>query len=161
MDIKEIKKLIDLAIKSDLAELEYSEGDKKVRIVRGMSPQIQFPIHPSQLLSGQVSPHQLTAPPVDAEHSGNKTQESSTKEQQYDQITSPMVGTFYRSSAPDAGPYVESGSTVEVDQTVCIIEAMKLMNEIKVEFKCKIIDVLVENGHAVEFGQPLFKVQKL
>ncbi len=161
MDMKEIKKLIDLAIKSDLAELEYTQGETKIRIVRGMNPQIQFPLHPPTLISGQTSPHQLTASSVEATPVGDKVPDSSAKEQQYDQITSPMVGTFYRASAPDADPYVEVDAVVEADQTVCIIEAMKLMNEIKSEFKCKIIEILVENGHAVEFGQPLFKVQKL
>ena len=147
MDIKDIKKLIDLAIKSDLAEFEYSEGETKVRIVRGMSPQLR----PQQLAS---SGQQIV--------SGNEnTADQTAKSEQYEQITSPMVGTFYRAPAPDADPFVDIGNTVNPDQTLCIIEAMKLMNEIKAEFKCKIVEILIENGHAVEFGQPLFKVEKL
>ena len=161
MDIKDIKKLIDLAIKSDLAEFEYSEGETKVRIVRGMSPQFQIPFSAPTVITDQMRPQQLASPTGHSMASSSETVGETVKSEQYEQITSPMVGTFYRAPAPDADPFVDIGNTVNTDQTVCIIEAMKLMNEIKSEFKCRIIEILIENGHAVEFGQPLFKVEKL
>jgi len=162
MNFKDIKKLINLAIKTDLAEIEYTEGETKVRIVRGKSPQIQIPISPHTLLQGQVAQQHLPGTPgITPGPTGEKVVETPPKEEHYEQITSPMVGTFYRASAPDADPYVDIGTIVDSEHTVCIIEAMKLMNEIKTEFKCKIIEILVENGHSVEFGQPMFKVQKL
>ena len=162
MDLKDVKKLIDIAIKSDLAEFEYTEGEIKIRIVRGTNPQIQIPIAAPTMIPGQIVPQQITTSPNSTTSTNvEPVTQSQAVEDHYEQITSPMVGTFYRAPAPDADPYVENGSTIESDQTVCIIEAMKLMNEIKAEFKCKIIEVLVENAHAVEFGQPLFKVQRL
>lgn len=163
IDNKELKKLIDLVQKSDIAEFEYSEGDIKVRIVRACGSQTyQLPAHPTAYLTG---PNQVSnpIPVINGDAAGNEpTAESSAPQVEAGTIiASPMVGTFYRAQAPDAPPYVEVGGNIELDQTLCIIEAMKLMNEIKAEYRCKLLEVLVENGQAVEFGQPLFRVQKI
>jgi acetyl-CoA carboxylase biotin carboxyl carrier protein len=163
MDLKELKRLIEMVQKTDLAEFEYTEGDIKIRIVRGVTQTFHVPVAPQAFLPSQAGiqpqgmPVSLESPGV----SGNAPAAEAVEDASITTINSPMVGTFYRSPAPDAAPFVDIGNTVETDQTVCIVEAMKLMNEIKSEFRCKILEVLVENGHTVEFGQPLFKVQKL
>ena len=164
MDTKDIKKLIEMAQKADLAEFEYSEGDIKIRIVRGNIQTFQMPsINPTAYLTPSSQSTPQVTNKVDSFSRDDKAGEvdATVAPDNYQQITSPMVGTFYRSPAPDAAPFVDIGSIVEIDQTLCIVEAMKLMNEIKAEFKFKIIEILVENGHAIEFNQPLFKVQKI
>jgi acetyl-CoA carboxylase biotin carboxyl carrier protein len=163
MDLKELKRLIEMVQKTDLAEFEYTEGDIKIRIVRGVPQTFHVPVTPQAFLPSPAG-NQPSGKPASAESpaiSGNAPAAEIVEDVSITTINSPMVGTFYRSPAPDAAPFVDIGNTVETDQTVCIVEAMKLMNEIKSEFRCKIIEVLVENGHTVEFGQPLFKVQKL
>ncbi len=163
MDLKEIKRLIEMVQKSDLAEFEYTEGEIKIKIVRGVTHTMQVPMAPQAFLPAQAGMHpQGMVPAYDSPAAtGSSPAPETVEDASCTTITSPMVGTFYRSPAPDAAPFVDIGNTIEADQTVCIIEAMKLMNEIKSEFRFKILEVLVENGHTVEFGQPLFKVQKL
>ncbi|MCX7919509.1 MAG: acetyl-CoA carboxylase biotin carboxyl carrier protein [bacterium] len=157
MDYKEIKRVIALMKKEELLEFEYEKEGTKLRIVRGHPAQVQMPLIP-HFPGTQPVPKQL------ALDSGTKPAEEKAAEVKPDNlvtITSPMVGTFYRAPAPDAAPFVEIGDIVEENKTLCILEAMKLMNELKSEFRCKIIDVLVKNAQPVEFGQPLFKVEKL
>jgi oxaloacetate decarboxylase alpha subunit len=143
MDIEKIKELIKLMNEENLAEIEIEEEGKRIKL-RKME----------ERLIKEVLPQ--TTVEVKPEVRGEKAEE---KEAGIAYITAPIVGTFYRAPAPDAPPYVEVGDEVEVGQTVCIIEAMKLMNEIKSEYKGKILEVLVENGNPVEYGQPLFKIQ--
>jgi acetyl-CoA carboxylase biotin carboxyl carrier protein len=151
MDLRKLKTLIDLVAESTIAELEVTEGDSKVRIVKASAPgampmsYIQMP--PAPALAAPPAP--ALAPVADAgkpvEVSGNV-------------VKSPMVGTFYRAAGPDKGSYVEIGSVVKKADPICIIEAMKLLNEIESGFDGTIKEILVENGQPVEFGQPLFIV---
>jgi acetyl-CoA carboxylase biotin carboxyl carrier protein len=151
MDLRKLKTLIDLVAESDIAELEVTEGESKVRILKSgahnqvvmMQPQAMqqhAPVAAAPVLAGAPA-----AAPAAAEPQGHI-------------IKSPMVGTFYRSSAPGAAAYVEVGSTVKEGDTLCLIEAMKLMNEIDADASGVIKQILVENGQPVEFGQPLFVI---
>lgn len=147
MDLRKLKTLIDLVADSDIAELEVTEGESKVRIVKSSAASNQV-VMMQQPAAAPVAPPVATpaAAPVvvaAAEPTGHV-------------VKSPMVGTFYRSSAPGSGPFVEIGSSVKVGDTVCIIEAMKLLNEIDADAAGVITQILVENGQPVEFGQPLF-----
>ncbi len=148
MDLRKLKTLIDLVAESDIAELEVTEGESKVRIVKS-SPIPQNQVVMMQPQGGQqYAPAAAPAPvaaaaPVAAVPSGHV-------------VKSPMVGSFYRSSAPGSPAFVEVGSVVKEGDTLCIIEAMKLLNEIDADASGVIKEILVENGQPVEFGQPLF-----
>ncbi len=161
MDIRKVKKLIELLEESDLAELEIQEGEESVRLSR----------HPT---SGQAAampqymmpqPQQPAAPPPQpesaAQPSGDRAAgaegEASLPEGQV--VRAPMVGTFYSSPSPDADPFVTKGDTVTEGDTLCMIEAMKMFNQIEAEVSGKVAAILVENGQPVEFDQPLFVIQ--
>jgi acetyl-CoA carboxylase biotin carboxyl carrier protein len=144
VDLRKLKTLIDLVQQSGIAELEITEGEEKVRISRGM-PITHTNVTMAQP-SGATSAVPGTAPPTLPE-------EPPLAEGHI--VKSPMVGTFYRSSAPGAKPFVEVGQTVKTGETVCIIEAMKLLNEIESDHDGVVKAVLVENGQPVEYGQPL------
>lgn len=151
MDLRKLKTLIDLVAESDIAELEVTEGESKVRIVKsGSAPQNQVVMMQPQGAPQYAQPAAApaaapvaAAPVVPAEITGHV-------------VKSPMVGTFYRSSAPGAPAFVEVGASVKEGDTLCIIEAMKLLNEIDADATGVIKEILVENGQPVEFGQPLF-----
>jgi acetyl-CoA carboxylase biotin carboxyl carrier protein len=155
MDLRKLKTLIDLVAESDIAELEVTEGESKVRIVKSSAiPQNQVVMVPPQgvqqfsapaVQGAPAAPAPAAAPAAPAEPTGHV-------------VKSPMVGTFYRSSAPGAPAFVDVGSTVKEGDTLCIIEAMKLLNEIDADMSGTITKVLVENGQPVEFGQPLFVI---
>jgi len=152
MDLRKLKTLIDLVAESDIAELEVTEGESKVRIVKSSAiPQNQMvmvPQHGVQQFSApamQAPAAAPAAPAAPAEPTGHV-------------VKSPMVGTFYRSSAPGAAAFVDVGSTVKEGDTLCIIEAMKLLNEIDADISGTVTKILVENGQPVEFGQPLFVI---
>ncbi|AMO98663.1 acetyl-CoA carboxylase, biotin carboxyl carrier protein [Collimonas arenae] len=153
MDLRKLKTLIDLVAESDIEELEVTEGESKVRIVKSSaSPQNQVvmmqPQAQQQPAQFQVAPAAAAAPvaaPVEA---------AAVPEGHI--VKSPMVGTFYRSSAPGTPPFVEVGSEIKEGGTLCIIEAMKLLNEIEADASGVVKKILVENGQPVEFGQPLF-----
>lgn len=151
MDLRKLKTLIDLVAESSIAELEVTEGESKVRIVKSSpAPQNQVVMMqpsamPQAAPAGAPAPAAAPAAPVAAEPQGHV-------------IKSPMVGTFYRSSSPGAAPFVEVGSSVKAGDTVCIIEAMKLLNEIDADASGVIKQILVENGQPVEYGQPLFVI---
>ena len=144
MDLRKLKTLIDLVAESGIAELEVTEGDGKVRIVKSAAQIAGQPMHIMQP-AGIASP-----PPAVAVA-------SAVPEPVFegDIVKSPMVGTFYRSAAPGKPPYVELGQAVKASDPVCIIEAMKLLNEIEAGFDGVVKEILVENGQPVEFGQPL------
>lgn len=155
MDLRKLKTLIDLVAESGIAELEITEGEDKVRIVKsGGAPQTS---HVSHVYSAAPAPA-MVAPAAAAEAptpvAPAAVQAAPAPEGKI--IKSPMVGTFYRSSAPGADPFVSVGNTVTEGQILCVIEAMKLMNEIPADCSGVIKEVLVENGQPVEFGQPLF-----
>lgn len=145
MNIKEIKEMINLMNEHNLAEIEIEKDGNKIRLKK-LSATADEP-------RGQIIvEHQK----VEGSRQEAKTQKAASLNVE---IKAPMVGTFYRAPSPEANPYVEIGQTIEVGQVICIIEAMKLMNEIKSEIKAKIVDVLVENAEPVEFGQPIFLVE--
>lgn len=149
MDLRKLKKLIDLVEESGIAELEVTEGEEKVRIVKSGRPVTEttmaMPVGPAFAAPAPAPVAAPVPPPPPPEPEGQA-------------IKSPMVGTFYRSASPGAKPFVEVGDTVKKGQPVCIIEAMKLMNEIESDVDGVVKAVLVENGQPVEYGEPLIVV---
>lgn len=143
MDLRKLKKLIDLVQESGIGELEITEGEEKVRISRSGTgqPQVMAAPNAMQAVPVDVAP----APVVPAEPAGHT-------------LKSPMVGTFYRSPSPGAPPFIEVGQSVAKGQTLCIIEAMKLLNEIESDAAGVVKAILVESGQPVEYGQPLFLI---
>jgi acetyl-CoA carboxylase biotin carboxyl carrier protein len=155
MDLRKLKTLIDLVAESDIAELEVTEGESKVRIVKSSAiPQNQMVMVPPQGVQQYSAPAVAGAPAPAAPAAAPAAAAEPTGHV----VKSPMVGTFYRSSAPGAPAFVEVGSTVKEGDTLCIIEAMKLLNEIDADISGTVTKVLVENGQPVEFGQPLFVI---
>jgi acetyl-CoA carboxylase biotin carboxyl carrier protein len=153
MDLRKLKTLIDLVEASGISELELTEGEEKVRISRAIMHSQQPVAH--YMAAPNMTPMQQVAP------SGNATPVPTASEPLVAEIEghvvkSPMVGTFYRSSSPDAKAFMDIGSKVAVGDTLCIIEAMKLLNEIECDFAGVIKKILVENGQPVEYGEPLF-----
>ncbi len=146
MDLRKLKKLIDLVQESGVAELEITEGEERVKIVRGG----QVEVSPA----GAPAPAGASAVATPPAAQAAPTPESPPAPEGH-VVKSPMVGTFYRAPSPDAAPFVEIGDTVKAGQTICIIEAMKLMNEIEADQDGVIKALLVENGQPVEYGEPL------
>jgi acetyl-CoA carboxylase biotin carboxyl carrier protein len=162
MDLRKLKTLIELVQESGIAELEVTEGEERVRITRTVanSPQpfMQYAapmMHPMQ--PGQPAAAAGVAPAAAAPAAAPVAAEVAAPVGHM--VKSPMVGTFYRSAAPGAKPFVDVGTTVSVGDTLCIIEAMKLMNEIESDKAGVVKAVLVESGNAVEYGQPLFTIE--
>jgi acetyl-CoA carboxylase biotin carboxyl carrier protein len=149
MDIRKVKKLIELLEESGISEIEISEGEESVRISRYPKPGVTTtaapaaPAAPPSPAAAAVAPAEVPAAPVPGQ-----------------QVTAPMVGTFYSGPAPGAKPFVEIGTEVKPGDTLCVIEAMKMMNQIESEFAGRVVSVLVENGSPVEFGQPLFVIEE-
>ena len=149
MDLRKLKKLIDLVEESGIAELEVTEGEEKVRITRNVQNTAQY-MQPMQYhVPQQAAPAAAAAAPAVVAEAAAPVVAGNTQK-------SPMVGSFYRSSSPDAKPFVEVGQSVTAGQTLCIIEAMKLLNEIEAEHTGVIKAILVENGQPVEYGEPMF-----
>ncbi|MBI3581115.1 MAG: acetyl-CoA carboxylase biotin carboxyl carrier protein [Nitrospinae bacterium] len=157
MDIEEIKKLIKLVEKSGIRELEVEEGGKKVRISKYEGGEVvpRTPVSYAPMPAHHVIPP-AQASPVSPEEAGK-----SEAEEKYHLVKSPMVGTFYMAPAEDAAPFVKEGDVVSAGQTLCIIEAMKLMNEIESDVSGRVVKILPENGAPVEYGETLFKVEPL
>ena len=159
MDLKDIKAIIDLMKKNSISEFELERQEFKIKLKRGAFgpsadelPSPVYHISPTVLPAAApaAGPAALAAPTASPAAVTNEIE-----------IKSPMIGTFYRSPSPEAGSYIEIGSEVSPDSVVCIIEAMKVMNEIKAEVKGVITQILVDNAKPVEFGQPMFKVRPL
>ncbi len=148
MNLKEIEKLIQLVQSTDIAEFELSRGGETLKIKRGGVPG-------GALKAGESLPAQSEST------SGPNIPEAEPASNNLIEVRSPLVGTFYRSPNPDAKPFVEIGETVSKGQVLCIVEAMKLMNEIEAEGAGKIVAVLVDNGRPVEYGEPLFRIEPL
>ena len=151
MDLRKLKTLVDLVSESNISELEITEAEGKVRIVKGGGA-TGMVMAPAPVIMASAAPAPVaasaTVPPADAPAApAGKV------------IKSPMVGTYYRAASPGAKPFVEVGSSIKEGEAVCIIEAMKIMNEIEADCSGKIVQILCENGQAVEFGQPLFIVE--
>ena len=153
MDLRKLKKLIDLVQESGIAEIEITEGEEKVKIVKGGGVSIApGPAMPAQAPAAAPTVEARAAPAGPAAAPATEPPAGETGHL----VKAPMVGTFYRSSSPDAKVFVEVGQTVKEGETICIIEAMKLMNEIESDASGVVKAILVENGQPVEYGQPLF-----
>lgn len=150
MDLRKLKKLIDLVEESGISELELTEGEEKVRISRAMAPGV------APVTQYVAAPAPAAAPVAAAPAAAPAS--APVEAQDGKIIKSPMVGTFYRASSPDAKAFVDVGSSVNTGETLCIIEAMKLLNEIESEFAGTIKKIFVENGQPVEYGEPLFLI---
>ena len=143
MDIKQLKQVVKILKDNDLQEIEIEDNDARI-VVKSSMGQLAAP---------------LMAQPIAPPQAAVATTEAAEKPvSKYAVVTSPMVGTFYRSPSPDADFYVEKGQFVNKGQTICIVEAMKLMNEIESDVKGKIVSILVDNGQPVEYGEPLFEI---
>jgi len=148
MDLRKLKTLIDLVSESNVSELEITEAEGKVRIVKGHPAVVQAAAAPVQAAAPAApAPPAVPAAPVAAPEAAGHP------------VKSPMVGTFYRASSPGAKAFVEVGQQVKAGETICIIEAMKILNEIETDKAGTIAKVLCENGQAVEYGQPLFIIE--
>jgi len=153
VELKDIKAIIDLMKKNSITEFELERQDSKIRLKRGISgnvPVLQDDPYPVAPMGAPGGAPPVIAPPTAAAPAVNTGEV---------EIKSPMIGTFYRAPSPEAGSYVEVGTEVNPETVVCIIEAMKVMNEIKAEVKGVITQILAENSKPVEFGQPMFKVR--
>ena len=156
MDIKDLKLLVKMITETDITEFELDNSEEKIVIRRGprteyinvAAPAAQMFSAPQQIAMSVGTAASVPAASVIAVEEGET-------------VNSPIVGSFYRSPAPDAAPYVEVGQVIEKGQVLCIVEAMKLMNEIESEFRCKIVKICKENAQSVEFGDPLFVVERL
>lgn len=149
MDLRKLKKLIDLVQESGIAELEITEGEEKVKIVKGGTVSLMT----------TAAPAAAPAPAAALEAKPAATPPAEPAGQEGHVVKAPMVGTFYRSPSPDAKPFVEVGQSVKEGDTICIIEAMKILNEIEADKAGTISKILCENGQAVEYGQPLFIIE--
>ncbi len=147
MNLKEIKDILELIKGSDVSELEIVRGDSSLRLRRGAAPEVR-----------PAAPAPASAPAPRAEESQQAPKETAKPKAAYKEVVSPIVGTFYRSPAPDAAPFVEVGQRVSKGQVLCIVEAMKIMNQIESDTGGTVIAVLVENAQPVAYGQPLFHI---
>ena len=155
MDLRKLKKLIDLVEESGIAEIEVTEGEEKVRITRSVAaPAVQtvYAAAPAPVAAPAAAAPTAAAPAAPAAPAAAPANHANAQK-------SPMVGTFYRAASPTSDPFVEVGQTVKEGQTLCIIEAMKLMNEIEAEKSGVVKAILVENGTPVEYGEPLFVIE--
>ena len=155
MDIRKVKKLIELLEESGIAEIEIHEGEESVRISRGSTATPQQTV----VSVPQPAPVQHSSEPVQSQVSVERTEPDVSNATSAHTINSPMVGIFYTSPSPEAPPFISKGQSVKSGDVICIIEAMKIMNQIESDTDGKIVRVLVENGEAVEYGQALFEVE--
>ncbi|MFP4297687.1 MAG: acetyl-CoA carboxylase biotin carboxyl carrier protein [Spirulinaceae cyanobacterium] len=156
IDITQLRELLDAIAQTDIAELTLKSDDFELTVKKGgaaMAPVPPTVAAPEAVSLPPMAVAPVTPPPTDVAATPPVSDVKAVE------ITSPMVGTFYRSPAPDEPPFVDVGDRVHIGQTVCIIEAMKLMNEIEAEVAGQVLEVLVENGQPVEYGQPLLRVQ--
>ena len=149
MDIRKVKKLIELLEESGIAEIEIHEGEESVRINRGGSPLPQTMVNVPPVDAGSSLKTQLST---------NENSSSGDYSDEGEVVTAPMVGIFYSSPSPDQPPFVSKGQNIKTGDVLCIIEAMKIMNQIEADIDGKLVRTLVENGDPVEYGQPLFVI---
>ena len=152
MDLRKLKTLIDLVSESNVSELEITEAEGKVRIVKGVPGAVAVMAPAAAMVAAPVAPAAVPVAAPEAPAGGAAASSGH-------QVCSPMVGTFYRSPSPGAKPFVELGAQVKEGETVCIIEAMKILNEIEADKSGTVRQILVENGAVVEYGQPLFVIE--
>ena len=153
MDLRKLKTLIDLVSESNVSELEITEAEGKVRIVKSAGVALVAPAAPAALAPVMAAPA-VAAPAASPESAAPAAPVAAGHT-----VKSPMVGTFYRSSSPGAAPFVQIGSVVKEGDTLCIVEAMKILNEIESDKSGTVTQILCENGQAVEYGQPLFIIE--
>ena len=149
MDLKRIRSLLKLLAEHDVSEFAFKDTDQSIRLRLGPPPAAVVPAMPAQV-AAPAAPAAATQAAADA---GSDADDGLVV------VESPMVGTFYRAASPDSPPFVEVGAVVTTGQALCIVEAMKLMNEIESEVSGTVVEVLAENSQAVQFGQPLFKIR--
>ena len=158
MNIKEIKEMINLMNDNHLTELEIEKEGLRILLKKGSEGQVGVEhLHPRT--PPMPAPVTIAAPPPEAAGNNRETARERDGSKNLLEIKSPMVGTFYRSPSPESPSFAEISQNIEIGQVICIVEAMKLMNEIKAEIRGKIVDILVNNAEPVEFGQPLFLVE--
>lgn len=158
VDVEALRAIVELVEKSDITRLEWSRGDEKLIIRRGHAPVYAAPAAPAPAYAPPPPP----APAAPAAAAPAAEAEAKPRAEPKGQvITSPFVGTFYRAPSPESPPFVEVNALVKKGQVLCIVEAMKLMNEIESEIDGKVVEIFVENGHTVEFGQPLFRIEPM
>ena len=152
MDLRKLKTLIDLVSESNVSELEITEAEGKVRIVKSAPVGMAAPVAYTMAPAAAPLAAPAAAVPAAVEAAG-------TAEPSGHIVKSPMVGTFYRAASPGAKPFVELGDTIKEGETICIVEAMKILNEIEADKSGTVTQILVENGQAVEYGQPLYVIE--
>jgi acetyl-CoA carboxylase biotin carboxyl carrier protein len=161
MNQKEIKELIEFLIEKDIAEFELERGDVKVRIKRArepvhtQAPTSYFAVHPTP----SATPESAAAPAIPAPPPAATKEPEAAPEEPMHMVRSPIVGTFYESPSPGSPPFVKAGDMVEVGQLLCIVEAMKLMNEIESDVAGEVVKKLIANGQPIEYGQELFAIR--
>ena len=155
MKLDEIKELARIFGKSKMEKMKIKMKDFELEMEKASTPAPAQPAAPAPAVTAAVAPAPAPTPAADA------TPTAAAAPERGEKILSPMVGTFYASPSPDAPPFVQVGDKVKKGQTLCILEAMKIMNELEAEYDCTIVDVLVEDGEAVEYDKPLFVVEKL
>jgi acetyl-CoA carboxylase biotin carboxyl carrier protein len=153
MNVKEIKEMVNLMNENNLSELEIEKEGMRIKLKKCVHPYQEYPLSAPVIIERE---ERLAPPEAAAQASRYPAKEASANRIE---IKSPMVGTFYRAPSPEAPPFVQVNQDIEPGQVICIIEAMKLMNEIKAELKGKILEILVDNAEPVEFGQPLFLIE--
>ncbi len=155
MEIKNLRALVKMITDTDITEFEMENAEEKILIKRG--PDKEYVQFAAPVASAAPAPVSALAAPVAA----SAAAEPAVVDDKYETINSPIVGSFYRKPSPEADSFADVGAIVEAGQTVCLVEAMKLFNEIEAEFKCKIVEILKQDAAPVEFGEPLFKVERL
>ena len=158
MNQKELKELIEFLIEKDIAEFELERGDVKVRIKRG-APEAQPPVERIISVPTPVASMQMPVAPAPVAHAAPPTPPAPEVKESLHMVKSPMVGTYYESPSPGSPPFVKPGDVIELGQVLCIVEAMKLMNEIESDIGGEVVQCLVKNGQPIEYGQDLFAVR--
>lgn len=153
MELKDLFELLEKFEDSSLTELRIKTEDSSVVLKRGGEPQVPLqPVQQPQAPQPQAAPQQPTPAPPEGDGAGSED---------FEYITSPIVATFYRAPAPDAPPFVDEGTRVSSGETLCVLEAMKVMNELEAEFDLEVVRILVQNGEMVEYGTPIFEVKRV
>lgn len=164
VDLGQLERLLSFMSEHGLEEFEYAHGDLRIRLKKAITPAAPppnwaLPAAPVAVPAGAVAPTPAPAAEASASGAADSAQPAAEPREEHHIIKSPIVGTFYAGANPEAGPFVRVGDMVEAGQTVCIIEAMKLMNEIEADISGEVARVLVENGQPVEYGEPLFALR--
>ena len=158
MEIKDLRSLVKIITDTDITEFEMENAEERISIKRGSEKEyVQVAAAPA--VTAVAAP--VSAPAAVSAAATLSSSPEVAADDDYETINSPIVGSFYRKPSPEANAFVEVGDVVESGQTVCLVEAMKLFNEIEAEFKCKIVEILKDDAAPVEFGEPLFKVERL